>query len=280
MRVKLGGDVRENRVVDLRAADVAPAQVAAAVRDPDDDRVRCPEPGPAHRHVGCIAPDVSLERRVALAAVARSRGETAPQDDELAAVREELASLSADGTDLTAAREQVADAAGERERRRERVATLRGRLQARREAGLDTRDAEAALAEAAREFSEAATEHAAAEQALDRARERARAAYDARERRLRLQDRRDNLRREARSHLVEAVRPAVRDALSDLPGATAAPDDATDPDDAIDSDDATDPAVALAAARVAALDAPAVVAWGPFTPREAADWLDAPVVVL
>jgi len=268
MRVAFGGTVQGGPVVDLGGSEVAPEQVVGAVRDPADDRVRCPEPGTAHRHVGCITPDTALQRRAALAAVARSRGETAPQDEALDAVRDELAGLSVDDTDLTAARERVAETAEDLERLRERVATLRGRVQARREAGLDPGDAEDALADAARDLSEAATAHAAAEQALDRARDRARAAYDARERRLRLQDRRDNLRRAARDHLAAAVEPAVGDALADVPVA------ADDPADASAS------AVAMAAARVAALNAPVVLAWGPFGPAEAAEWLDTPVIGL
>lgn len=268
MMVAFRGDDREGRVVDLRGTDLPAEQVVAAVRDPSDDRVRSPEPGAAHRHVGCITPGLAVSRRAALAAVARSRGETAPEAEALAAVREELAALSVDDTDLTAARERVAETADDLERLRERVATLRGRVQARREAGLDAGDAEEALTDAARELSEAATAHAAAEQALDRARDRARDAYDDRERRLRLQDRRDNLRRAARTHLAAVVAPAVGDALADLPGA------------ADDPASAPDPAVAMAGARVADLDAPVVVAWGPFGPDEAADWLDAPVIGL
>lgn len=300
MRLRLAGTRRSDDVIDLRDCDrdVDPRTVAAAIRDPDDDRLRCSDPGPAHRHVGCITADTDLDRRAALVAVARSLGLTAPQDDELRAVHDELATVEADTTDLTAARRRVAETADEQERLRERVATLRGRVQARREAGLEAESAAEALAAAARELSEVETERAAAEQALERAREAARSTYDVRDRRLRLQDRRDNLRRAARSHLVGAVRPDVRDALADLPGCTTNCDTAADVDDEAESvnaaksadldesadladpADVTDRAFAMAAARIADLGAPVVVAWGPFEPRAAADWLDAPVVVL
>lgn len=282
MKLRIDGARRSGEVVDLRDCDrdLTPSSVAAAVRDPDDDRIQCPEPGPAHRHVGCLTADVRLDRRAALAAVARSRGLTAPQDDELGAVREELATLETDTTDLAAARRRVAETAGEQERLRERVATLRGRVRARREADLDAEGATEQLAAAARELSEVETEQAAAAQALRRARDAARSTYDDRERRLRLQDRRDNLRRAARSYLAEAIRPDVDAALAALPDSGDGPGEAVGPDGATDLGGGADPAFAMAAARVAHLDAPVVVAWGPFEPRTAADWLQAPVVVL
>jgi chromosome segregation ATPase len=157
-----------------------------------------------HDHVAVVAPGLSLQRREALVAAARSRGLTASVDDELRAVRERLADLDEPVPSLAAARRRVAEAEADLEARRERVATLRGRLQ-------ETDDE--ALAEEyrveIRALSEAETERAAAGEALAAARERARQARDVREDRLRLEDRVANLERRTREELVEAVRPEV-----------------------------------------------------------------------
>lgn len=256
----------EQRVVDCRGRDVAAGYLVQAIRDPEDDLVACPTPGPAHTHVGWLHPEMRLNRRAAFAAVARSLGETAPQVDELRAVAAELRSLDAESTDLVAARERVADAGAERDRLREQVATLRGRVQARRDAGLDASDATEELAAAAARLSEATTEREAARQALARARETARDAYDRRERRLELQDRAANLQREARATLADRVRPAVERALADL-GATPLAE-------------AAEPVVALAAATVATFDAPVVYDLDRLEPDEAARELDTTVVRL
>lgn len=229
------------RVVD--DCDAEPEQLVAAIRDPADDRVECPTPGPAHAHLGWLHPEVNLNRRAAFAAVARSRGETAPQLDDLYAVAAELRELDAESTDLIDARERAAAAGEERDRLRERVATLRGEVRARREAGLDASEAADELATAARRLSEVATEREAAQQALARARATARDAYDRRERRLELQDRAANLQREARATLAERVRPTIASTVDQLGGSLSA---------------AEAPTVALAAATVAAFDAPVV----------------------
>ncbi|MFB6106622.1 MAG: hypothetical protein ABEJ70_06585 [Halobacteriaceae archaeon] len=251
MRVSLCGDARVDPLADCRACDLAGAAVVAAVRDPDDQRVACPPPGPVHGHVGHVRSgmDLSLER--ALAAAARSRGERAPQADALAAVRKRLAAHDADDPpDLTAARRRVAAADADVTALRERVARLGGRVEERRAAGGDVEALEAELADATRELSEAETERVAAEQSLDRARRTARERRDARERRLSLRDRRDNLRAAAREHLVGTVAGAFRTATAAVPGApVAAPGEYGGP-----------PALAaLAVARVASIDAPVVV---------------------
>lgn len=241
----------------------SPREVAAAVRDPTDPRVPSPAPGPAHEHVGCVVADLSLDRRGALAAAARSLGYGAPQDDDIRAVREELAGVEVPGVDLPAARERVAAAAEERDELRERVARLQGKVRGLREAG-DPTDAEAALEEATRELSAVETEHAAAEQALAHVRERAREARDVRERRLRLRDRVGNLERDAREHLAGEVRPRADEAVA-----------VADWTDARRLAEATDPTAALAVARVADLAAPVVLGDVP-DPGEV--WLDAPVL--
>lgn len=120
--------------------------------------------------------------------------------------------------------------------------------------------------EAVRTLSEVETEHAAAEQTLARARERAREAWDVRERRLTLEDRLANQRREARAHLAAAVTEAFTAAVAAAPG------------DAADAGAACPLTRALAAVRVADLDAPVVLVDPPFPDvATAANWLDAPV---
>jgi chromosome segregation ATPase len=254
-----------------RAASVSgvdPERVVAAVRDPDDGRVDCPPPGPVHEYVGYPAGGRRLERRTAMAAVARSRGATAPQDDAIEAARQELATLEVPEVALRAARRRLATAGEECDRLAESVARLQGRVQALREVDADASEVEAELREATRRLSEAETERAAAEQALSRARERAREARDARERRLRLRDRLHNRRREAREHLADRVRPDA-DAAVAAAGWT----------DATELADADDRTAALALARVADLSAPVVTTPGPFDDAERAHgWLDAPVV--
>jgi len=242
--------------------------------------VDCPKPGPVHDHVGVITATVSVPRRAALAAAARSQGHTAPQAEELAAVRESLADLDPPAVDLQRARERVANASDAESEWRERVATLQGRVQALREVDADSEgagadpedakaelaeDAEAELSEATRRLSEVETERIAAEQALARARDRAREHRETRRERLRLEDRAGNLRRASRDHLVECVAEdfeAARDAVPE-------------------GDLSEDVEVALAVARIGSLDAPVVLAHDadPFeTPVAAARWLDAPVL--
>lgn len=215
-----------------------------------------------HDHVAVVAPGLSLQRREALVAAARSRGLTASVDDELRAVRERLADLDEPVPSLAAARRRVADAEADLEARRERVATLRGRLQ-------ETDDE--ALAEEyrveIRALSEAETERAAAGEALAAARERARQARDVREDRLRLEDRVANLERRTREELVEAVRPEVDAAVRAAPGAEASGYEAAEPVTA-----------ALALVRVGVVRVPVVLACRRFEGAAAAEaWLEAPV---
>ncbi|MFC4448621.1 hypothetical protein [Halorussus aquaticus] len=301
MKVRVAGAVRTGRAVDLRRVSDCRAEgvgeplsdalslrdVAGVIRGDgggDFDRdctvesdcggerdsalaIDCPDPGPVHDHVGVIRADMDLSVRSALAAAARTRGYTAPQADELAAVRERRDALDVPETDLERARRRVADASDATEEMRERVATLRGRVQALRDADADPADAETELADATRRLSEVRTERIAAEQALTEARDRARANRQRRRERLRLADRADNLRRAAREHLADEVRDAFADARD------AVPDD--DLGEVVEA--------ALAVARVAAYDAPVVLAreTDPFeSAAEVAEWLDGPVIRL
>ncbi|WP_327050568.1 DUF7856 family protein [Halomicrococcus gelatinilyticus] len=276
MKVQLAGVQYDGRAVDLTDRGLSPSAVAAAVREEGaggvDLTVRCPDPGPVHDRVGVVTPNATVSVRAALAAAARSRGLSAPQDDEIAATANRIAAVDVPDVSLQEARRRVAEAEGDETELRERVAALRGRVQALRETGTDPADAEAELATATRQLSEAETERIAAEQALERARDRAETAHDRREERLRLRDRKANLERAARDHLARQVHAEFRDAVAAVPGEGSA---GTRPGE-FEGDDAT---AALAVARVADVDAPLVLAVDRFaSATAAADRLDVPVL--
>ena len=215
-----------------------------------------------YEHVAVVAPGLSLQRREALVAAARSRGATASVDGELRAARERLSAVDEPVPSPAKARRRVAEAEADLEAMRERVATLRGRLQETDDGALAER-----YRDAIRELSEAETERAAAREALADARERAREARDVREERLRLEDRVANLERRAREELVETVRPAVDAAVEAAPGAEASRFAAAAPVTA-----------ALALTRVGRVHAPVVLACRRFeTAATAEAWLEAPV---
>ena len=212
-------------------------------------------------YVWLIAPGVSVSRRDALVAAARSLDIDTSVDDELRALRSELDSDPDPVPSRTAARRRVAETAALLESMRERVATLRGRMQADGEG-----DVSADYRDAIRTLSEAETDHAAAKEALDRARGRAREALDARERRLRLEDRLRNAERTARRELISAIRPCVDEAVSDAPGST---------EDSFVEADAVSAALALA--KVGRIRRPVVLACDRFPNRDTAErWLEAP----
>ena len=271
MRLRYEGTVREGRAVDCRDLDVPAATVVAAIRGADAPVVvEAPEPRPVHERVGYVRPDGGVSIRAALAAAARSRGLTAPQDERIVAVREELSELSVPEASTRAARRAVAERTGDVERLRERVATLRGRVQALREHDGDAEAVAAELSAATRDLSEAETGLIAARERLDAATDAAREVRDARERRLRLRDRLHNRRREARAHLADALADEFRTAVAATPWPT--------PSDPREADDVTR---ALAVGRIAALRAPVGLACDRFAdPATAADWLDAAVIRL
>ena len=279
------------RAVDLGVFDVAvdPEEVAAAVREegggdggesdgdagPGAVTVQCPAPRSVHDRVGLVEPGTVLRVRTALSAAARSRGLSAPQDEELASVRAELSELTVPEADTETARERLAGTESAVAKARERVATVRGRVQAAREAGRDAADLREELAAATRDLAETETERAAAREALDRAERRAREARDARERRRRLEDRAANLKRAARAHLVGELCEAYAAAVSAVPGADRDDGGGTN-GDPFDVDPVS---AALAVGRVADLRAPVVVTIDRFEgAAAAADWLDAPVI--
>lgn len=214
----------EGPIVNLRGvdADITAESIADAVRAgcparPDRPTVHAPPPTRVHAHIARLDPGTGIDRTAALAAVGAVRGIETAHDDDLAAARESLRSLSAPAVDteaLRAARRRAAEAGSETERLRERVATLRGQVTALREEGDDdaVADAEASLSEATRRLSEASTERVAATQRLSMLEERAQRARDERETRLRLEDRVGNLERAVRSARADAVAPEFRDA--------------------------------------------------------------------
>jgi len=275
MKLRYEGTVRGGRAVDARDLDVDAAAVVGAIRGAATDaavRVQAPAPTPVHDRVGYVRPGMGLAVKTALAVAARTRGHSAPQDEQLAAVRTELAALEVPDASTRAARRALAgtEAESDLDRLRERVAELRGRVQTLRERDADTEAAEADLAGAARRLAEAETEQVAAEQRLADAAAAAREARDIRDRRMRLEDRAGNLARAARAHLVDTVADEYRAAVAGAPGPT--------PQDPFAADTIT---AALAVARVAALRAPVVLACDRFAgPEGAADWLDARVVRL
>lgn len=272
MRVSLGGVHRTGRAVDLRDAAVSRHEVATAIRNRSDDRLRCEAPRAVHERVGVLHRGLSVSLRAAVAAAARSRGSSTRFDDDLAAVRAERSDLAAPSVDLAGARERVSETAADVERLRERVARASGRVEARREDG-DAESAEAALGEATRELAAAETEHHAAREALERARQRAREARDARERRLALADRLANLRRDARGVLAERWSRRFERAVDALPfpGEPASPSEFDGPEWT----------AACAVARLAAPGAPLVVGADLFEEStRASAALDAPVVLV
>lgn len=271
MRVEVDGRTFEGRAVDL-GGTVEPTRLVEAIRNGTggDVVVECPDPGSVHEHVGYVREGMAVDLRGALAAAARSRGERAPQRDEIETVRSDLSALSVPEADLDEVRRRVAEAGESEERLRERVATLRGRIQA-----LDGDASGAArddLRAAVRELTEAETERIAAEQLRDRLEREARDLRDRRERRLELEDRIANLEREARAHLAGSVYDRFRASVEALPG------DATagDGPGAYDGDAVT---AALAVVRTADVASPVVVAVGRLgDAATAARRLGAPVV--
>jgi hypothetical protein len=279
VRVVVDGVVRTGRAVDCRHLPVDGAALAAAVRadspvgdrtPPDGVAVDCPPPTAVHGQVGHVHPEMGLSPRAALAAVARVRRREAPQDRALAATERELGSLSPPSADLSGPRERVAgiDEATVAELR-ERVAARRGAI----EAGAADESAREGLRTAAARLADAETDHAAAREALARARAAARAARDVRERRLELQDRADNLRRAAREHLAGDLADEFDRALATVGHAPQGGRPAAYDGDPVPA--------ALAVARLAPVRAPVVVEADRFgAPARAADLLDAPVALV
>lgn len=266
------GDITD-RAIDLRAAPISVDAVREAIqRNHSTLRVDCPEPTRWWPSLGMPGDDTSALDR--LVAAARSRGHHPPIERKLAAAQQELQEIAVERVDTEDPRRRLADAGTEVERLREEVATARGRLQSRRGMGADTAEAEAALDDAVQRLSEAETERVAAEQAHEAAQRRAREARAARERRLRLQDRVANRRRDTRRALAASVADPFAAAAGALSGEATLSLDPL----GVEGDEVT---AALAAARIADLRAPVIDTTNRFeSASAAAAALDASVVRL
>lgn len=238
---------------DLRGSAVSPSIAHAAIRDwsaiavggtsarsegrstPEFVGLPTPELGPDERDAYDVLGPVDAAGptdRQLLAAAGRIRGSTTPHDEEIRHLEEELNALELPEFDTTAKRRAAVAASRDEAKLRERIAALRGRLRTERELGKPTDETSEMLAKAAADLSEASTGRIAAEQALREAERNARTARDARDRRLKLQDRIENRRREAREFLADALASEFDAALdrvdvllegpTDAPGRTSA----------------------------------------------------------
>lgn len=275
MRIERNGTVWCGWAIDLSDASLDAEMVIQAIRN-GPDRVGNSElivehtdPGPLHEYVGWITAEMSLRSRAALAAVARSRGQSAPQDAERKRILERIDALPTATVETSPTRKRLAATNEEIDRQREQVARLQGQVQALREIeSEDLPETLDTLQSAIRELSELETERTAAEQALERKRNRRRQLHDVRDERLALEDRAANLARDAREHLVAQIEEEFETTVKAVPGATTA--------------ESADPVTTgLAIARLGMIKTPIVLECDRFTSaRAAADWLDAPVVCL
>ncbi|WP_435183062.1 hypothetical protein [Halobellus sp. EA9] len=259
-------------VVDLRDRPERPPRRALvdAVRaggpvPTDSPAIHAPAPGPAHAHVALLTAEAGIDRRSALAAVAAARGVETGHDGSLTAARRALRdapSAPVEAAELREARRRAAEVGTETERLRERVATIRGRVTALRDAEATDATAEAlaaaeaSLSETMRRLSEVATERIAAEERLSLLTARARSVRDRRAARLRLQDRVGNEERAVRAARVAAV----EDDFATARRRVIAGMDAGPGEDRTPTDEPEALADALAAARLAPVRAPVIVA--------------------
>ncbi|WP_435334573.1 hypothetical protein [Haloarchaeobius sp. TZWWS8] len=299
MRIRGEEWERSGLAVDLRDHGLTPERVLAAVRSepverPSDEgestvvdgqsderglTVECGTPGPVHEFVGLVRHGMQFSRRSALAAAARSRGMEPPQAKALAAVESEIAAASPPTVDCREARRQVATVGVTEAELRERVASLQGAIRTRRELGAETDDVERTLRETVQQLTDVETDRVAAEQTLSRARVAALDSWDARQRLLQLQDRRDNLQRKADAWLARRMHDEFETALAAVPGNGDAANDRVDAGTASVPEDPV--TAALAIVRVAAVRAPVVLACERFESAEAAaSTLAAPVITV
>ncbi|MFB6113562.1 MAG: hypothetical protein ABEJ58_05605 [Halodesulfurarchaeum sp.] len=217
MRVRANGVEHRGQALDLRGTGIEVRDLFQWLRDETDDRIQSPTGGPLHQQVGWIKPSMTLDVRRALANAARSLGRMPPQQEHIDRLDARIEAISPTFPDLERARKRVARTGEELDGHRERVARLSGRLEEQRVRGAVERELEDSVSAAIRRLSEVETEAIAARQALDDALDRARRARDRQETRLSLVDRRENLKREARAWLLEAVWPQFLRAIRSLP---------------------------------------------------------------
>lgn len=262
---------RTGNAVDVTDTDHGAKTVRQALTG-ETDGLAVDAPTPSRWWESLGVPSDGTSPLTRLVAAARSRSIRVPEERALAAAERALSSHTVETVDLEAARERFAEAGTQVEALREQVAAARGRLEARRETGANTDATEERLADAAARLSEAETELLAAEQAHDAVRRRAREARSARERRLRLEDRVANRRRDARRALVGELAEPFAVATEAMPGEANLSLEPL----AIEGDPVT---AALAAVRLADLRAPVVDDTGRFdSATMAAERLESPVI--
>lgn len=264
--------VLSGHAVDLGDSGFTAKTLENAVSGKNADIISIDCPAPSRWWGSLAVPTDDTPPLDRLVAAARSRGIRVPEERALAAAERELAALTTERVDPADTRRRLADAGQNVAELREEVATVRGRLQALRRVDGDIAAAESALADAVERLSEAETERLAAEQAHEAAERQARRARSVRERRLRLQDRVANRRRDARRALVTELVEPFTGAVPAVPGdAQLSRHPLT-----VEGDTVT---AALAAIRLADLRAPVVDATGRFDSAAAAtEALGVPVI--
>lgn len=200
--------------------------------------------------LGPIGPSTESTRRL-FAAAARTRGLTAPQDQQINRLESRLESIDVPSVDVVEAKQRVTNTARNEAALRERIATLRGRLQAERESGGATDETKSELETAAATLSEVSTDRIAARQRLLETERTARKARTSREERMKLADRLANRRRDARKVLARKVRPEYDNTVERIKPLL--PDTNEAPTDIIDH---------LTAVAIATVDIPIVIAAG------------------
>lgn len=277
VRLRIGEDQYSGSSIEPPSS-VSSASMLEAIRTGRSGEIVlvASDPQPVHDHVGYLHPEMGVRTRTALARAGRSRGMRTPFDDELETVRDELSALDAKLDDLPAPsgdsrRQTAADTSETVQELQEDVAAARGRLQVCRDNDLETAEAAADLETAIRTLSEERTSQTAAHEALDVIEEAQRERREILEKRFRLEDRKANLEREARAHLVDSLREQYIETFEQLPVTPTGVDPfAANPLDA-----------GIAIARLAALQAPVVISCDRFDgPDHAHSMLDAPIVYL
>jgi len=258
--------------IDLRGEGFAPETLRNAITGDVETHLIVDCPTPSRWWPALAVPTDKVPPLDRLVAAARCRGIRVPEERALAAAERELAALTTERVDPAETRRRLAEAGANVAELREEVAAARGRLEALRRVDGDTAAAESALTDAAERLSEAETERVAAEQAHEAAERQARRARSLRERRLRLQDRVANRRRDARRALIGALEAPFARAVTAVPGEARLSMDPL----SVEGDSFT---AALAAVRLADLRAPVVDATDRFdSAAAAANALGVPVL--
>lgn len=270
MNCRIGSVVCRGRAVSVTESVDAEA-VVAAVRGSAEEGIEidCEHPTPLHDRIGHVHDEMGLRTRTALAEAGRTRGVETPYDEDIDHLSAEVAAISVEQIGIERYREALAAGREETDALREAVAATRGRLAAHREQGLDTDELERELEATVRELAETETSATATGQQLGRTREELRAARDRRERKLELQDRLANRRRDARRWLVDHLEAEYASAVRGLAG------ESTDPFECAPT------TASLAVGSVAEYAAPLVLETSPFESAAGAhDYLGGPVVRL